>query len=72
MCKPHIDIHFCTCASESKKPLPFGGDGEVNSADFEKARVIWTLYKYIGGKDILVMGDMVMPVESLDEELTTE
>lgn len=48
------------------------GDKEVDKPEYEKTHYIWTLYKYLGEKDSLMMGNMVMPVESLDEELTSQ
>lgn len=72
MCKTNSEIHFCTCASISKKQLPIRNDREVDKAEYEKTHYIWTLYKYLGEKDSLMMGDMILPVESLDEELTSE
>ncbi len=72
MCKPNSTVHFCTCASLSKKPLPHGDKAKVDKAEYEKTQYIWTLYKYLGEKDDLMMGEIVMPVESLGGEMTSE
>lgn len=72
MCKPNSEIHFCTCATINKKLLPIKNDREVDKAEYEKTHYIWTLHKYLGEKDSLMMGDMIMPVESLDEQLNSK
>lgn len=71
MCKPDFQLHFCTCASIKKIPLPIGRNGTVDKTEYEKTHFIWTLYKYLGEKDSLMMGDMIMPVQSLNEEMTS-
>ena len=49
-----------------------GDDEERDTPDYQKTHFIWTLYKFIGKKDNLKMGDMVMPAEKMDEELTSK
>ncbi len=72
MCKPNSKIYLCTCASVSKKPFPVTNPKEVDMGEYEKPNFIWTLYKYQGEKDSFMVGEMVMPVESLDTELSSE
>lgn len=72
MCKPHSEIHFCTCAAVSKKSVPLGNRGEVDQTEYEKHQFIWSLYKYLGEKDDMMVGEIVMPVESLSEEMTAD
>ena len=72
MCQPNSNLHFCTCASVSKKPLSKGDNEEVDISEYDKTRFIWTLYKFLGEKDDLMMGDMILPVESMGEGLTSD
>lgn len=69
MCKPNYQIHFCTCASLKKKPLPGSADDKLDVAEYEKTHYIWGLYHYLGEKYSMMMGQMLMPVESLGRDL---
>ncbi len=40
--------------------------------EYEKTQYIWTLYKYLGEKEDLMVGEMIMPVDHLDEEMTSQ
>ena len=71
MCRSNAQLHFCTCASTGKKLLPLQSDIKLNTTEYEKTYFVWTLYKYLGQTDGYMMGEMIMPVESLNEELTT-
>ena len=72
MYKPNSQIKFCTCASTQKKSWLTIGDGVVDIEEYKKTHYIWTLYKYVGEKDDLMMGSVIMPVESLNDDLTAE
>lgn len=72
MCKPNSTVHFCTCASITKKSLPIGNRGAVDKTEYAKSHFIWTLYKYLGKKNDLMVGEIVMPVENLGEKMTSE
>ncbi|MCC8358366.1 hypothetical protein LA313_00520 [Salinimicrobium sp. ASW11-47] len=52
--------------------MPLRDKAKLDKADYEKIHYIWTLYKYIGEKDDMLMGEIVMPVESLGGEMTSE
>lgn len=72
MCKPNHQIHFCTCASLKKNTLPIRDDENFDVAEYEKTLYIWSLYHYRGKKESLMMGDIIMPVESLGRDLIAE
>lgn len=72
MCKTDFNFHFCTCASIQKKPFLATGDGVVDMEEYIKTHYIWTLYKYVGEEESLMMGSMIMPVERLNDDLTAE
>ena len=72
MCKPDREIHFCSCASIAPIPYPDNLEkGNVNLDDYTKTHFIWKLNRYLGEKDSGMMGEMVMPLQRLSEDLTT-
>ena len=71
MCKSDLEIHFCICASIQKEIFPSPHlIMETNRAEYEKTQFIWQLSHYIGKKDSGMMGEMIMPVDQLDQDLT--
>ncbi len=72
MCQSNSNLHFCTCAAIKKLPFPIGRIETVDITEYEKTHYIWTLYKYLGEKDDMMMGEIVLPVESLGGEMTSE
>ena len=72
MCKPNSEIHFCTCASVKQIQLPFNEMVQLDKAEYERTHFIWSLYRYIGRKESLTLGQMILPVESLNKNLTSE
>jgi hypothetical protein len=52
-----------------KKPLPGSADDKLDVAEYEKTHYVWSLYHYLGAKNSMMMGQMVMPVESLGRDL---
>ena len=73
MCKPDREIHFCSCASIA--PIPYPGDpdkGGLNQDEYKKTHFVWRLNRYLRKKNSGMMGDMVMPLQRLNEELTVE
>lgn len=72
MCESDLEIHFCTCASMQKEIFPSQFRNiDNNRNEYEKTRLIWKFYGYIGEKDSIMMGDMIMPVDQMDQDLTT-
>lgn len=71
MCKSNQEIHLCSCSSIKKEifPKPFG-DIENNRSEYEKTHIIWKLFHYIGNKESGMMGQMIMPVDSLNNNLS--
>ena len=72
MCKSNSGVHFCTCSSVKQIPLSLSESRELGKAEYERTHYLWSLYRYIGGKESLTMGQMILPVESLGENLTSE
>lgn len=70
MCKPNSEIHFCTCISVKKKTFPEIKKERPNLEEYEKKNFIWTLYRYMGEKESSTVGEMVMPVEDIDDQLS--
>lgn len=72
MCKSNQEIHFCTCASMQKEIFPSQYKNmDSNRDEYEKTQFIWRLYLYIGKKDSLMMGEVIIPVDQLDQDLTS-
>lgn len=72
MCKTNFEIHFCTCASIQQQPLPYKEKGiERKKSECEKTQYIWTLHRYLGEKESWMLGEIRMPVDQLDREITT-
>ena len=69
MCKPDSQIHLCSCASIASIPYP---NKEFNLEQYTKTHFVWRLKRYLGNKDSGMMGEMVMPLQRLSEELTVD
>lgn len=72
MCKSNSKIHFCTCASVKQVIFPYSEDLKVNRERYQKTHLMWSLYKYLGEKETLIMGEMILPVDSLSDLFTSE
>ena len=69
MCQPDKEIHLCSCASIA--PIPYPANKEIIEEEYTKTHFIWKLNRYLGEKDAGVMGEMVMPLQRLSEQITT-
>ena len=72
MCKPNSRVYFCTCSSVKQRPLSLSESRELGKAEYEGIHYLWSLYRYIGRKESLTLGQMILPVESLSENFTSE
>ncbi len=73
MCKPDREIHFCSCASIA--PIPYPGDLEnenLNQEEYNRTHSVWRLNRYLGKKNSQMLGEMIMPLQRLSEELTVD
>lgn len=71
MCKPDSKFHFCTCGSLKQEIFPVPDSGIIDQAEYKKTQFIWRLYKYMGKKDGFMLGEMILPVEDLGDQLTS-
>ena len=74
MCKPDREIHFCSCASIA--PIPYPGNLEKENFNlgglYQKLISFGSLTVISEKKDSGMMGEMVMPLQRLSEDLTTD
>lgn len=69
MCKSNLEIRFCTCEIKNSG-MKFHADPEQEKEEYYKKHFIWTLRRYFGEKETGMLGQMIMPVEKLNEDLT--
>ncbi|SDS75703.1 hypothetical protein SAMN04487764_2982 [Gillisia sp. Hel1_33_143] len=73
MCKQYYSIHFCACASIDPIPYPRNlENAEGKQDDYSDTHLIWKLNRYLGNKNSSMMGEMIMPLQRLSEEITTD
>lgn len=73
MCKPDREIQFCTCASIAPIPYPVDPDkGGLKQDEYNKTHFIWRLNRYMGKKNSQMLGQMIMPLQHLSDELTID
>lgn len=74
MCKANLNIHFCTCKSQ---PGSYTGKQNQNfhpedRDEYLRTHSIWILKKYLGEKDLGMMGSIIGPSDKINDELTAE
>ncbi len=73
MCKQDRDIHFCTCSSVDPIPYPRNlENAEGKQDDYTDTHLIWNLNRYLGNKNSGMMGEMIMPLQQLCEEIIAD
>ena len=70
MCQPDKEIHLCSCASIT--PIPYPANKEIIDEEYTKTHFIWKLNRYLGEKDTGMIGEMVMPLQRLSDDLTID
>lgn len=68
MCKSNLEIKFCSCELNKSKERKI--DPKLEKAENHQKQYIWSLKKYVGKKHSGMLGQMIMPVERLNEDLT--
>lgn len=75
MCKANLSVHFCTCQT---KPGSYIGKQKQNfhpekdRDEYLRTSSIWILKKYLGEKDLGMMGNIIGPSDKLNNELSAE
>lgn len=70
MCKSNLQIQFCSCELNKSKERKI--EPELEKVAYHQKQFIWSLKKYVGKKHTGMLGQMVMPVEGLNEDLTAD
>lgn len=73
MCKQDREIHFCTCASIDPIPYPRNLENtKIKQDDYTDIHLIWKLNRYLGNKNSGMMGEMIMPLQRMNGEITID